>query len=117
MPSIPSTISAFDLSCLVAEHVAGWTKHESNGKPTWTHPRHFGVYAVPPPFGNSVDHCLPLLENLEMSLTTTGAASKNTWAARIFNNGQETHHYHYSPRLPVAICFVLLKSRGFDVTP
>lgn len=123
----PLTISATCLdavlSAAVAEHCAGW-KRRTVVKPSsffgqtkkmyadvWSDAE--GCYACDPRFSVSVDALIPLLR--KYSWTCGISPYDSVYYARIFS--PDSIFQHDDGSLPRALCFVLLKSVGFQITP
>ena len=130
--TISSTCPDAALSAAVAEHCAGWRHVPSGDRDTGN-----GLMAFPefwrredgsgdvfeidelPPFATSVDECLPILETYPsyrmLRVDTVGESkwmveidAKNLWGLIFRANG---------PTAARTLCYALLKSKGFEVTP
>ncbi len=115
MKTISANITDNELSALVAEHCAGWTRHEYPIFTGWTHKDVPRETDRPPPYATSADAVLPLLEKWKFVKASRWVESK--WLVSMSDDLNEHSHKFlgYAPSLPRAACFALLGAVGCTV--
>lgn len=103
-----------------------------SGVPAWTHKDHPGVYSIPPRFAESLDQVFPLISSSKSSFTfyaeqyAHGIKSLDprpiNYCSIFVNHKSDsgraivtTHTGQSHLSMARAMCFALLKTKGFEV--